>query len=157
MGSLKIETKVQRVPTCSLLLYLHNCSPLPPSTGLPWWSDGKESTRKVGGLGLIPGLRRFLGEENGDPPQYSCLENSMDRGAWWATAHRVANSRTLLSNFHSLTHSLTLLPSTSPPERRIHYNQWTCISSSPSSQSSRVHSLHWGSLLVVYILWVWKL
>ena len=70
-------------------------------------SDGKESACNVGDLGLIPGLGRFLGEGNGDPPQYSCLENSMDRGAWRATAHGVAKSRTLLSNFHSLTHSLT--------------------------------------------------
>ena len=40
--------------------------------------------------GLIPGLGRFLGEGNGNPPQYSCLENPMDRGAWQAIIHRVA-------------------------------------------------------------------
>ena len=93
--------------------------------GFPGGSDGKESARNVGYPGLIPGLGSFLGEGNGDPPQYSCLENSMDRGAWRATAHGVAKSRTLLSNFHSLTYSLTLLPSRSPPEWCIHYNQWT--------------------------------
>ena len=82
-------------------------------------SDGKESTRDVGGLGLIPGLRRFLGEGNGDPPQYSCLENSMDRGAWRATAHGVAKSRTLLSNFHSLTHLLTHTPAINIPTRAM--------------------------------------
>ena len=43
---------------------------------------------------LIPGLGRFPGAGNGNPLQYSCLENSMDRGAWWATVHGVAKSQT---------------------------------------------------------------
>ena len=42
--------------------------------------------------GSIPGLGRSSGGGNGNPLQYSCLENSMDRGAWWAIVHRVANS-----------------------------------------------------------------
>ena len=42
---------------------------------------------------LIPGLGRAPGEGNGNPVQYSCLENSMDRGAWWATGHRVAKNQ----------------------------------------------------------------
>ena len=46
--------------------------------------------------GLIPGLERFPGEGNGNPLQYSCLENLMDRGAWWATVHGVTKSRTCL-------------------------------------------------------------
>ena len=45
-------------------------------------------------LGSIPGLGRFPGEGNDNPLQYSCLENSMDRGAWQATVHRVTMSRT---------------------------------------------------------------
>ena len=49
-------------------------------------SDGKESTSNEGDISLIPGLGRSPGEENGNPLQYSCLKNSMDRGAWWATA-----------------------------------------------------------------------
>ena len=44
-------------------------------------------------LGLIPGSGRFPGEGNGNLLQYSCLENSMDRGAWWATVHGVTKSR----------------------------------------------------------------
>ena len=55
---------------------------------------GKESTWNTGELGLIPRSKRSPGEGNGNPLQHSCLENSMDRGAWWATAHGVANSRT---------------------------------------------------------------
>ena len=48
-------------------------------------SEGKESACNAGDPGLIPGFRRSPGEGNGDPLQYSCLENSMNRGAWWAT------------------------------------------------------------------------
>ena len=47
-------------------------------------------------LGSIPGLGRFPGEGHGNPLEYSCLENPMDRGAWWVTVHRVAKSWTLL-------------------------------------------------------------
>ena len=50
-----------------------------------------------GGPGSDPGSGRAAGEGNGCPLQYSCPENSMDRGAWWATVHRVAESRTQLS------------------------------------------------------------
>ena len=45
-------------------------------------------------MSLIPGLGRSLGEGNGKLLLYSCLENPMDRGAWWATAHRVSKSQT---------------------------------------------------------------
>ena len=51
--------------------------------------DGKESACHVGDLGLIPGLGRSPGGEHGNPLQYSCLENSMDRWAWRATVHGV--------------------------------------------------------------------
>ena len=54
-------------------------------SGVPGGSDGKESACNAGDLGLIPGLGRSPGEGNGNPLQYSCLGNSMDRGAWWAT------------------------------------------------------------------------
>ena len=53
--------------------------------GFPGGSDGKESTCNVEDLGLIPGLGRSPGGGHGNPLQYSCLENPMDRGAWWAT------------------------------------------------------------------------
>ena len=46
----------------------------------------------------IPGLGRSTGKGNGSPVQYSCLENSIDRGAWWATVHGIAKSWTQLSN-----------------------------------------------------------
>ena len=58
----------------------------------------KESAYKAGDLGLIPGSRNYPGEGNGNSLQYSCLENSMDRGAWWATVHGVSRSWTQLSD-----------------------------------------------------------
>ena len=59
---------------------------------------GKESACSAGDLGSIPGSGRSPGEGNGNPLQYSCLESPMDRGAWWATVHGVAESRTRLSD-----------------------------------------------------------
>ena len=89
--------------------------------GFPCGSVGKESDCNVGHLGLIPGLGRSpgegkaihssilawripwtvqsIGEGNGTPLQYSCLENPMDGGAWWAAVHGVAKSQTRLSDF----------------------------------------------------------
>ena len=52
-------------------------------------SDDKESSCNAKDPGLIPGSGRYPGENNGNPLQYSCLENSMDRGAWWTTVHGV--------------------------------------------------------------------
>ena len=60
----------------------------------PGGSDGKESAHNVGDLGSIPGLGRSPGEGHGNPLYYSCLENSVDRGAWRATVHGVAKSWT---------------------------------------------------------------
>ena len=57
-------------------------------------SDGEASARSVGDPGSIPGSGRSAGQGNGNPLQYSCLENSMDGGAWWATVHWVTKSRT---------------------------------------------------------------
>ena len=62
--------------------------------GFPGGSDGKESACNAGDVGLIPGLGRSPGEGNGNPFQYSCLENPMDRGAWQDTDCGVAKSLT---------------------------------------------------------------
>ena len=61
-------------------------------------SDGKESAYSAGDLGSISRLGRSPGEGNGNPLQYSCLENSMVREAWWATVHGVTKNWTLLSD-----------------------------------------------------------
>ena len=60
----------------------------------PGGLDGKASAYYEGDLGSIPVSGRSPGEGNGNPLQYSCLENPVDRGAWWATIYRVAQSRT---------------------------------------------------------------
>ena len=60
--------------------------------GLSGGSDSKKSASSARDLGSIPGSGRSLGEGNGYPLQYSCLENSMIRGAWWATVHGVRHN-----------------------------------------------------------------
>ena len=70
----------------------------------PGGSGGEESACNAGDLGSVPGSGRSPGEGNGHPSQYSCLENSMNRGAWWTTVHGVTKSpldwkyRTVLSH-----------------------------------------------------------
>ena len=66
---------------------------LPPG-GFLGGSESKESACNIEDPGSIPGSGRSFGEENGNPLQYSCLENSMDRGAWWAAVHRDTKSET---------------------------------------------------------------
>ena len=65
----------------------------------PGGSDIKASAYNAGDPGSIPGSGKSSGEGNGNPLQYSCLDNPMDGGAWWATVHGVAKSRTGLSDF----------------------------------------------------------
>ena len=68
--------------------------------GFPGGSEVKVSACNAGDVGSIPGWGRSPGEGNGNPLQYSCLENPMDGGAWWATlVHGVAKSQTRLSDF----------------------------------------------------------
>ena len=66
--------------------------------GFPGGSDGKESARSAGDLSSISGSARSPGEGNGYPLQYSCLENSMGREAWWATVYGVTKSQTQLTD-----------------------------------------------------------
>ena len=74
--------------------------------GFPAGSEVKASASNAGDPGSIPGSGRFPGEGNGNPLQYSCLENPMDGGAGWATVHGVEKSQTRLSDF---TFTFTLL------------------------------------------------
>ena len=66
--------------------------------GPPSSPDGKESACNAGDLGSIPGSERSPGGGNGNPLQYSCLENPMNRGAWWAPVHGFTKSQTRLSD-----------------------------------------------------------
>ena len=73
---------------------------LGPTSGFPIGSVHKESACNAGDLGSIPGSGRSPGEGNGNPLQYSCLENPMDRGTGQATVHGIAKSQTRLCDFH---------------------------------------------------------
>ena len=66
--------------------------------GLPWWLRSKESTCNAENVSSIPGSGRSPGEGNGNPLQYSCLGNPMDREAWQAAVHGVAKNRTQFSD-----------------------------------------------------------
>ena len=101
----KAEIKSETQPQLLILydIYLENKYQLKKNVwdtgGFPGGSEDKASACNAGDPGSIPGLGRSPGEGNGNPLQYSCLENPMDRGAWRATVHGVAKSRTRLSNF----------------------------------------------------------
>ena len=83
---------------------------LPNNTlGFPDGSEVKASACNAGDPSSVPGSGRSPGEGNGTPLQYSCLENPMDGGAWWATVHGVAKSRTRLSDFTQNPPNNTLL------------------------------------------------
>ena len=78
------------------------------SMGFPGGSDSKETACNAGDLGSTPGWGRSPGGEHGNPLQYSCLENPMDRGAWWATVYGLAENWTRLSDWaqHSTGYSI---------------------------------------------------
>ena len=94
-------------------------TPLSSNQGFPGGSDGKESACHTGDPGWIPGSGRSPGEGNGNPLQYSCLENSMIRGTWWTTTHGVTKRHT--------TERLTLYLTS--PRILIHPDLWTGMKS----------------------------
>ena len=80
---------------------------------LLWWLSGKNSACNAGDEGSSPGSGRSPGSGHGNPLQCSCLENCMDRGAWWATVHRVTKSWTWLEQLSTHTHPLFISKSSS--------------------------------------------
>ena len=110
---------------CSLLLQCDKNIP----------SGGKETPCNARDPGSISGLERFPGEGNGNPLQYSCLENSMDRGAWQATVRGVTKSQTRLSDYH------------------FHFQVWL-----RGSHSERLQETRGGGscrLCLHCLIWVW--
>ena len=93
---------------CFLCIISCNIHSNPVRSG-PLFSEVKASACNAGDLGSVPRSGRSPGEGNGSPFQYSCLENPMDRGAWWATVHRVSNSWTRLSDLTNLDWLLTTI------------------------------------------------
>ena len=102
--------------------------------GFPRGSDGKASACNVGDLGSIPRLGRSPGEGNGNPIQYSGLENPMDGGAWWAIVHGVTKSRTCLSNFN---HGLSLTTELRIWQSFYTLSNWYLPCAVPGMQMSR--------------------
>ena len=96
--------------------------------------DGKESACNAGDPGLIPGLRRSPGKGNGNPLQYFRSGSSMDRGAWWAIVHGIAENQTQLSNYHNHKHTHT--------GSTLHY----CTPTTRQAQRLRVRIL-WSLIL----------
>ena len=96
-----------------------NCIlPLIPIPGFSSSSVSKLSACNAGYMGSIPGLGRSPGEGNGNPLQYPCLENSMDRGAWQATVHGVTKSWTWLTNTY------THLPQIHISPNPLYFRMW---------------------------------
>ena len=97
-----------------------------------WFKKKKKSPANAGDTrdaGSIPGSGRFPGVGNGNPPQYSFLENSMDTGAWWAPIHRIAKSWTQLStctHTHTHTHTPHFETWLSIATEYHSKNPWTC-------------------------------
>ena len=107
-----IHTRRKRVKYCVSLYSLPSALPnyiwIIRPLGFPGAASGKEFTCADAGdrrdMGSVPGLGRSPGGGHGNPSQYSCLENPMDKGAWWATVHRVTESQTWLKRLSMHTH-----------------------------------------------------
>ena len=117
-------------------------------------SEVKVSACNAGDLGSIPGLGRSPGEGTGNPLQYSCLENPLDRGAWWATDHGVAKSWTRLSDFTftftfivSLSDFLISVDVTFSNRPEVHF-----ISSQPVQVQCQVYPSNWFLHTVLFLL-----
>ena len=94
--------------------------------GFPGGLDGKESAYNAGDLGFIPGWRSFPGRENGYTLQYSCLENSMDREAWWAyTPWGLKDSDTTERDSHTRTRTYTLTRTHTLTQAHTHTHRGT--------------------------------
>ena len=98
---------------------------------IPWWLRGKESTCNAGDGGSTPGLGRSSGEGNGNPLQYSCLGNPMDRGAWRAAVCGATKSQTRRST-HSHTTPYELIDFYKKPVQFAVQSLWDFYECSPT-------------------------
>ena len=106
-------------------------------TCFPGGTSGKDPPANAGNAGSIPGSGRSPGIGNGTPLQYSCLENSMGRGAWWATVHGATKSRTWLSNWAQSCTGMRWSPSWD-----LRILAWIS-SCTQNNQRSKPHELFW--------------
>ena len=136
--------------------------------GLPWWLHGKESTSKCWRPGFDPWVGKIPGEGNGNPLQYSCLGNPMDRGAWQATVHGVAKESDMTErlNNNNFTGSFlfcSAVPSTMPGMWRMlkkllnewMHNEWVSNQRvGPLSRKKRTTNPHWEWEFSVHDPWL---
>ena len=113
--------------------------PVPP-TGFP--RSLVESTCNAGDLGPIPGLGRFPGEGNGNPPQYSCLENPMDRGAWRPAVHGVPRGGHSIGDAAAASCGVPAAPSAGRAE---HCGCWPGTVLGPREERGLRGSLNWNT------------
>ena len=99
-------SRPKQAPTVALI-QPQLCLVILSALRLLWWLRWEESACNAGEQGLIPGLGRVSGERNGNSFQYSCLESSMDRGAWWAVVHGFAELDTTERLTHSYIHTIS--------------------------------------------------
>ena len=109
------------------------------SKGFPGGSDGRESACSVGDPGSVPGSGRAPGGGNGNPLQYSCLESSTDRGAWWAAAHGVAEHRTRATNTATATSFSRTQEFGSTWAYGVWQKEWTAIQPAGLSRPPSLH------------------
>ena len=110
----------------------------------PGGSDSKASAYSAGDLGSTPGSGRSPGEGNGNPLQYSCLENPMGGGAWWAIVHGVAESDTT-ERLHSLTIYVCIYIYISLSRVRLFVTLWTIAHQAPPPMGFSRQE-HWSGL-----------
>ena len=126
--------------------------------GFPSSSDDKESACHAGNLDLIPGSERYPAEGNGDLFQYSCSENPMDRGAWWAIVHRVTKSQTWLKWLS--THESKLVQSRVHPwwQTPETWGQRFCLFSLLYNDTMQKHQWRpWGWAPTMWVHWLGRL
>ena len=132
-----------------------------PYLRLPWWLSSKESAYNAGDTGSIPGSGRSPGRGDGNPLQYSCLWNPMDRGAWWATVHGISELDTTSQlNNKQQTHLhiewvrkyLYQNVETNPCHKRHHRHNTADQKWTPDLQIVSEENMIWTAHLVLQLL-----
>ena len=113
--------------------------------GLPWWLSGKESTFQCRRCKLDPWIEKISWRRKWQPLQYSCLENPMDRGAWWATVHGVTRELDMTEQLNNNNNKLTLLQYSFCFMFRVFFFFFSCKPYeilAPQPGISNLHPLH---------------
>ena len=121
------------------------------SLNFPSGSEVKASACNAGDLGLIPGSGRSPGEGNGNPLQYSCLENTMDGGAWWAAVYGVAQSRTQLKWLNSNSSNRLIIAFL--PKEQVSFNFMAAVTTCSDFGAPPNKVCHCFHCFPIYLPW----